>query len=178
MLTIDQQIDGMAADFPGWVVERKGERTAVWTGTLQPSRTFYQVRMEYTVPPVIEMHSILMMQPLVEVLYPSLQKMDGNPEGALPHVYWRHPRTDRQGPFLCLFDAEARGWTSSDHLSKTTVPWTAFWLKYYEAWLVTGKWLGAGRHAKKESANGRNLVKRRSITIGPISYTALLGNTF
>lgn len=150
MMTIDRQIEDMTSRLPTWAVKRVGKRTAVWTGTLTPYNTSYVVRIEHTVPPVIEYRSLLYIQPLIEVMRPQLVKREGNAEGPLPHVYWRHPRTDRPGPFLCVFDAEAREWTLSDALSETTVPFTLHWLQSYEAWVETGRWLGLGRHSGEE----------------------------
>jgi hypothetical protein len=177
MMTIERQIEQMALDFPHWAVEHCGSDTAVWTGTLTPNRTTYQIRIEHTVPVVLEMRSLLLMQPLVEVVSPKLKELEGNPEGPLPHVYWKHPRTKRSGPFLCLFDADAREWTLSDALSRTTVPWTAFWLDYYEAWLATGKWLGKGRHAGGGTANGKKPSRQQSELLELFSTAAFLGNT-
>ena len=34
-------------------------------------------------------------------------------------------------------------------LSETIIPWAIEWLKYYELWRITGKWLGGGiEHGK------------------------------
>lgn len=177
MMTIERQIEQMALDFPSWVVERPDQDIAVWTGTLTPNRTTYRIRMEHTVPPVVEVRSLLIVQPLVEVVSPRLKELEGNKEGPLPHVYWKHPRTKRPGPFLCLFDAEAREWTLSDALSRTTVPWTAFWLDYYEAWLATGKWLGKGRHARGSTANEKRPSRQQSERSKLFTSAAFLGNT-
>lgn len=177
MMTIERQIEQMALDFPQWTVERRDGDTAVWTGTLAPNRTTYRIRMEHTVPMVLEMRSLLLIQPLVEVVSPKLKELEDNPEGPLPHVYWKHPRTKRPGPFLCLFYAEAREWTLSDALSRTTVPWTAFWLDYYEAWLATGKWLGKGRHARGGTANDKKPSRQYSDHLELLTSAAFFGNT-
>lgn len=146
MMTIERQIEDMAGHFPSWRVERFGDRSAAWEGELQPYRTRYVVRVEHTLPLAIERRTLIEVQPLIEVLEPELVRQPGNPEGDLPHVYWRLPQTDRQGPFLCVFDADAREWTLSDPLSSTIVPFTLNWLMSYEGWLATGEWLGFGRH--------------------------------
>lgn len=150
-MTLDQQIENMARELPTWVCSRIDDRTASWQGTLQPYETPYTVRIEHSVPLVIEYRSLLYVQPLVEVVEPALQRQEDAEEGPLPHVYWRHPRVERAGPFLCVFDADAREWTLSDPLSRTTVPFALHWLQSYELWLATKKWLGLGRHAGKES---------------------------
>lgn len=177
-MSIEKQIEWMALDFPDWKVERIGSDTAVWTGTLQPNQTTYRIRMEHSVPMVLEMRSLIHLQPLVEIIGPALEERDGNPEGALPHVYWRHPRTKRDGPFLCLFDPDAREWTLSDALSMTTVPWTAFWLDYYEAWLATGVWLGKGRHAGGGIAHDIKAKKRRPGITRLLTGAAIIRHDF
>ncbi|WP_420607994.1 hypothetical protein [Novosphingopyxis sp.] len=151
-MTLDQQIEDMAQALPHWQCSRLDDRTASWTGVLQPYETAYTVRIEHAVPLVIEYKSLLYVQPLIEVLSPRLKEQRDAEEGPLPHVYWRHPRIARPGPFLCVFDADAREWTLSDPLSTTTIPFALNWLQSYELWLVTKKWLGLGRHAGKERA--------------------------
>jgi hypothetical protein len=43
---------------------------------------------------------------------------------------------------LCLFWPKEWWWTLRESLSDTLVPWTAFWLYFYEVWQVCGEWLG------------------------------------
>ncbi len=54
-------------------------------------------------------------------------------------VEWWHRYPDGS---LCLYWPDEWGWTARESLAATIVPWTAFWLYYYELWLVTGEWLG------------------------------------
>lgn len=150
MITVGEQIADMAVALPDWSCERQGHRTAVWQGTLAPHQTSYVVRIEYTEPLIPEGRSILYVQPLVEVLAPQLSYRFGIFNEALPHVYFRHPRTNRSGPFLCLFDDLADEWSPADWISDTTVPWASNWLSCYESWLATGKWFGTGRHIRTD----------------------------
>ena len=92
---------------------------------------------------MIELIDPLRQQPRVRVLAPVLKRRSGDPQGALPHVYW----DDAENPALCLFDPEAGEWTPMCLLAETTVPWTADWLACYEGWRATGLWAGGGRHA-------------------------------
>ncbi len=97
-------------------------------GPVQPkalSET-YGVRIEYT-----EGDS-----PDVWVEDPPLRPRE--PGGAIPHVY--------PGLRLCLHLPGAGEWTPADAISKTTVPWAAIWLLFYEDWLTTGEWRGGGVH--------------------------------
>ena len=57
-----------------------------------------------------------------------------------PHVY----RSD--GNALCLYYPAQWRWTPSERLAATIIPWAALWLYFYEAWLVTGDWLGPSSH--------------------------------
>ena len=53
-----------------------------------------------------------------------------------PHVYSSDDNS------LCLYWPKEWCWTPTTSLPATIVPWSALWLYYYEAWLVTGEWLG------------------------------------
>ncbi|WP_343342968.1 hypothetical protein WJT74_06590 [Sphingomicrobium sp. XHP0239] len=146
MISIERQIADMAAHLPDWTVELLDARSAVWIGSLQPYTTRYTIRIEQRIPYLVENRTLIDVQPLIEVLSPKLMLQPGNPEGDLPHVYWSLPQTERAGPFLCVFDAEAREWTLDDPLSHSIVPFTLHWLQSYEGWLACGDWLGFGRH--------------------------------
>ncbi len=50
---------------------------------------------------------------------------------------------------LCLSYRDQ--WTGEKYIAATTVPWTQEWLFFYEAWLVTGEWLGGGIHTSPKS---------------------------
>lgn len=155
MIPFGEQIADMAATYPDWVCDRLGPRTCAWFGHLQPHKTRYRIRVEYTEPLLPEGRSNLYLQPLVEVLEPNLSWRFGSAEGPLPHVYIAHPRTTRRGPFLCLFDDEANQWSPVDRISNTTIPWASNWLSCYESWLATGKWFGTGKHIRRQ-AGGRS----------------------
>ena len=81
MKTVGDQIADMARVLPGWSCERLTQRTAVWTGSLQPHQTRYMVRIEYTEPLLPEGRSTLFLQPLVEVIKTPLKRRFGNSEG-------------------------------------------------------------------------------------------------
>lgn len=178
MITVGNQIADMARIFPDWSCDQSEERTAIWIGYLRPHQTTYKLRVEYTEPLLPEGRSSLYLQPLVEVLDPILQPRFGNPEGLLPHIYLSHPRTQRPGPFLCLFDDEAREWSPEDLISNTTIPWAANWLSCYESWRATGIWFGSGKHLRAHT-NGRSgvarLMERYNATT---SIPAFAGNNF
>lgn len=151
MITVGNQVADMKSVFPAWSCDQPDKRRAVWHGLLKPHKIAYRMRVEYTEPLLPEGRSPLFLQPLVEVLDPPLKPRFGNSEGSLPHVYIAHPRTDRAGPFLCLFDDDANEWTPDDRLSDTTIPWASNWLSCYESWQLTGKWFGTGKHIRSET---------------------------
>lgn len=139
---VDDQSAALRRDYPSFaMIDRKGE-TAIWRGTLKPLMLTYTVTVSYRVPWVMERLDLLAMQPRVRVASPPLRLRRGDPEGALPHVYWMSP-TD---PVLCLFDTDTDEWTPADLLSETTVPYAIDWLGCYEGWRATGAWTGGGRH--------------------------------
>lgn len=151
MKTLDEQIIDMAQVFPRWSCKTLDRRTAVWNGHLRPHKTEYNIQIEFTVPIFLERQDVPYLQPLVKILSPQLKKRFGNAEGPLPHVYWKHPRTNLPGPFLCLFDTDTLQWTMDDLISNTTVVWSSIWLSCYEGWLATGTWLGTGKHVLTHS---------------------------
>ena len=59
---------------------------------------------------------------------------------------------------LCLFYGNE--WTPCKAIGKTIIPWATKWLLFYEAWEVTGKWLGGGIHpSSKSKPNKRDKEK-------------------
>lgn len=60
----------------------------------------------------------------------------------LPHVYEHSP------PRLCLYLPNSGEWGAWMRLDQTFVPWTALWLFYFEAWLMSGQWSGGGMHPR------------------------------
>lgn len=176
MITVGEQISDMAEVYPDWSSDRLSQRTCVWVGHLQPHRTRYRLRVEYTEPLLVEGRSNLYLQPLVEVLEPTLERRFGNEEGSLPHVYVSHPRTTRTGPFLCLFDDEADQWSPDDRISDTAIPWASNWLSCYESWLATGKWFGTGKHVRGPSGGRGRLAALNERFHGTASIPALAGH--
>lgn len=176
MITVGDQIADMADVYSEWSCDRLSRRTCVWEGRLQPHRTTYRLRVEYTEPLLLEGRSNLYLQPLVEVLEPTMQRRFGNEEGSLPHVYVSHPRTERTGPFLCLFDDEADQWSPDDLISNTTIPWASNWLSCYESWLASGKWFGTGKHIRSQSGGRSRLAALMERFHGTTSIPPLAGH--
>jgi hypothetical protein len=79
-----------------------------------------------------------------------------------PRVFVDRPPIRRDAPHrysdgsLCLYWPNEWGWTPRESLAETIIPWTAFWLYYYELWLATDEWLGPssphGLGSNKEAA--------------------------
>lgn len=130
-LANDKQIASMKKT---WPIFRLKHRNGVlrWIGrNVKPQFQSYEIEISHS-PHIF---------PIVRVLSPELTRLPGNSEGQLPHVY--PPITDQK---LCLFDPKNKEWNHSMLISKTIVPWTLDWLVCYELWLMTGKWVGGGRH--------------------------------
>jgi hypothetical protein len=43
-----------------------------------------------------------------------------------------------------LYTPEKGEWHAGRFIASTIVPWTFFWLNYYEGWLITKEWHGDG----------------------------------
>jgi hypothetical protein len=78
--------------------------------------------------------------PKAYVLSPDLQALAGGERP--PHIYDHIEGITR----LCLFYPQSSEWTTQSWLSDTMVPWTISWLRFYEIWLITGKWEGGGEY--------------------------------
>lgn len=68
--------------------------------------------------------------------------------GAAPKVFVTNPKLEESAPHtykdgsLCLFNPRVFRWHDGLRISKYIVPWTAFWLYFYEEWLELGVWHG------------------------------------
>lgn len=131
--TLSEQIAAMSKFWPMFRVGKRDrvQLSAVWTGTLKPQFTSYRIEVQYEVG----------CRPEVRVLSPKLERIPGNPEGSLPHVYG--PSED---PTLCLYDPKTDEWNSTMLIAEKIIPWTIDWLTFYEFWLMIGTWSGGGRH--------------------------------
>jgi hypothetical protein len=135
-LTIDQQIEDLRRWWPSMRakdIDRRRE-CARWVGEICPQFTSYRIELRYAV----------WSDPEVRVLSPPLAHQPGNAEGVLPHVYG--PLDD---PTLCLWDPAADQWGPHLRLAETILPWSAKWLACYEFWVITGQWVGGGRHSDR-----------------------------
>jgi len=104
-----------------------------WKGTLQPT-------VDSSAYEVVVLHEPDLF-PVVYVEKPSIRK----------DAWHRYPDGS-----LCLYWPKEWRWSPRESLAETIIPWTAFWLYYYELWCRTGEWLGpASPHrpgTKKEAA--------------------------
>lgn len=113
-----RQIRAMRESFPQFTHASQGGGL-VWRGTLRPT----------TESPV---YSIVISHPF----------------GHTPEVWVVKPSIHRRAPHrygdgsLCLFWPREWRWSAGACMAETLVPWTAFWLYFYEIWLVTDDWLG------------------------------------
>ena len=101
-----------------------------WAGIISPSNfgRNYEVELAYRIGE----------WPEVWVRKPNLRELSGGRR--LPHTY------DQKSQKLCLFRPSRGFWTPDRALAVTLIPWTYFWLYYFELWLVTDEWSGSGEH--------------------------------
>jgi hypothetical protein len=124
----------MSLDYPEFEV-RKSRKAVEWIGSITPTPTSdrYLVRIYYKIPK----------RPEVTVISPQLKFAPGH--NRLPHTFppdWKH---------LCLYMVP--DWNPEKPMN-WIVPWISLWLYFYEAWRLTGLWLGEGH----EPAAGENSV--------------------
>jgi hypothetical protein len=151
--TIDQQIEVMAAHWPGFEMIDKGASHVEWHGILAPDKREHLVRVRHRIPIVLENLTLHDVQPRVQVLKPLLERHPDYEEGPIPHVYWSSDASAE--PYLCLFSPTLREWETNDFIAHTTIHWAAQWLYFYEGWLVTKKWRGGGRHVTPKDEEKR-----------------------
>lgn len=72
----------------------------------------------------------------------------------LPHVYEQLPTR------LCLYLPNSGEWGNWMRLDQTIVPWTALWLFYFEAWLLSDEWSGGGLHPRVRDRSDSHKPKR------------------
>jgi hypothetical protein len=149
MKSLLSQVQDMAHVWPQFdVTLGPGPNSVVWFGPLKGLERPFTLSIEYGLPVsgLVQRHRLF---PVVRVLRPSLiLNFDADDEAPLPHVYFEAP--DYRLSPLCLFDPMANEWNPSMSIAKTTVPWAARWLAYYELWEATGRWHGGGRHMTQE----------------------------
>jgi len=109
----------MAAAFPHFRYRPNRRGGLVWNGTLQPTP-------DSPVYPIQIVHNPRR-PPKVRVPGHDLDKACG-------HLY--------RGGTLCLYWPEKWRWSPDKSMADTIVPWSAFWLYYYELWEATGRWWG------------------------------------
>ena len=114
-----RQLRGMRQAFPQFVPTLSRGGGIMWNGTLQPTAEspLYHITIAHPFD----------RNPAVRVAKPAIRP-------ASPHRY-------RDGS-LCLYWPREWRWSPRESLADTLVPWTVFWLYYYEIWLVTEQWLG------------------------------------
>jgi hypothetical protein len=123
------QAVGLRSEFPKVVTTvLRGEIR--WQGELSPD--------DYGRTYAIEMRYRQNDRPQVWVRAPDLHSLTGGRR--LPHVY------DQGEQRLCLYVPGCGFWRPGRALCRTILPWTCYWLRLFEVWLVTNVWHERGVH--------------------------------
>jgi len=128
-LSIPAQAIGLRSEFPNGVTT-VGRNEIRWQGELSPDEygRIYDIEMCYRRND----------RPHVWVRAPDLHSLaDGR---RLPHVYSQREQR------LCLYVPAGGFWRPSRALCRTILPWTCYWLRLFEMWLVTDVWHELGVH--------------------------------
>ncbi|SUW17010.1 hypothetical protein [Brevundimonas diminuta] len=164
-----------------------GERLAIWRGRIQGLSRPYAVEIVYARnrhgDPFRYDYAPF---PEVTVVDPPLEPRTDDPDDPIPHIYTDPARAQ---PVLCLFDPRAGGWSRDCAIADTILPWTASWLRFYEAWHATGVWMGgsaphgpelltapAAREEETPQPKASTTMVRRQLFAG-VSHDALLAGT-
>lgn len=149
MKSMSSQQRALQRRWPGFTLVFACPGRAIWLGTVRPIERPHRVLLDYEQPANgvdVRQHF-----PRARIVDPPLRpRYDGHADGPLPHVYF--DRDNLLLSALCLFDPTQDEWSHDDLLADTTIPWIADWLACYEVWLVTGTWLGGGRHPGEYAA--------------------------
>jgi hypothetical protein len=149
MKTIEQQISLMRLHWPRFSLVHQDTNLVMWRGQLAGNEKLYELEIAHGIP-LPGLFGGPYSFPVVRVLWPELKpNFDAPEEAPLPHVYFSKAYLPLSP--LCLFDPDQSEWTHNDYLAFTTIPWSADWLACYEAWRVTGRWEGGGRHGRRPS---------------------------
>jgi hypothetical protein len=147
-LGLHEQVAWMRLEHPSFDSQIERGRLII-RGVVQPTELHnaYEVRVEYRV----------WESPKAWVEDPKLERLE--PRERIPHTYVDKDGTERP----CLYLPQAGEWSPEKKLALTIIPWLSVWLFFYEAWRVTGEWLGGGVHPVPQEP-----VFRRPITWSPI----------
>ena len=128
-LTSAQQLTALRRVQPGSQFRFLKPGVFRWKGNVQPT----PLSVLYTIS--IIYNSLDFSSPAARVITHPLRTFNGEPP---PHMY--------DSERLCLYLPKAGEWEGSKFIAYTVLPWTSLWLYFYELWLITGRWLGGGKH--------------------------------
>lgn len=130
-IAISDQIRVLKNYFPDSQIQHNKNKGFTWLGKLKSS----PLGDTYTIKIVFGKR----IAPAVYIVEPvKLRLAEG--KNKLEHVYSQEQQK------LCLFFPDGSQWDNSKIVASTIIPWTIEWLYHYEIWLITGKWLGGGKH--------------------------------
>jgi hypothetical protein len=129
--SIAEQVSDVRRKYPQFTTNFTSHTSLKVLGALQPtSRSItYQFVLKYNLKDL----------PKTKIISPALIKNEKGEDP--PHIY--------PGENLCLYHPRYREFSRTDFLSDTVILWTSLWLYFYEAWHMTGEWLGGGEHPTK-----------------------------
>jgi hypothetical protein len=166
-----EQIAQVRADFPSLQVNL-GEKKPwyiAWRGKIVSFEQEYDISILWPRWSPWDGFDLETHSPRVYVNDPPLApRADGE---KVPHLY----RRSGERPYLCLYDPQERTWTAARPVAETIIPWAAQWLRTYELWQVTGKWLAPGRHPEVgdwDSSSSEREKGRRNDQSAPYSARA------
>ncbi len=94
--------------------------------------------------------------PQVFILNDELRKVEKTRN--IPHLYCREKIK------LCLYYPGYSEFNMFMPLCKTIIPWTYYWLQYYEEWLVSGEWKGGDAPHNTIPVNNQERTENISVS--------------
>ena len=129
-IKITDQAGAIRSYFPNGDLRVLGNKL-IWTGEITPSPNSgtYIIKVKYSYTDGVKVY-VVNPKPLPLAVG----------QTRLEHVYSHEEQR------ICLYYPDRTEWNSSMWLVQTIFPWASEWLFFYELWLVTGEWLGGGKH--------------------------------
>ena len=128
VISLAKQGENVKSLYPGFSYKISSEGKLICKGDIRPT----SLSVTYTIKIIYKIGK----RPVIKVINPMLDTS----KGKIPHTYGNNE--------LCVYMPKYKEWTKYQYIGEKVIPWISLWLYFYEAWLITGEWLGGGEHPR------------------------------